>query len=43
MGMIGVQDLPYPQEELTFYEGRNASAGVTWKKCFCKPKVGANL
>ncbi len=37
VGMIGVLDLPYPQGELTVYEGRNASAGVTWQRYFRKP------
>ncbi len=43
VGMIGVLNLPYPQGVLTFYEGCNASAGVTWQRCFCKPKAGASL
>jgi len=40
---IGVQDLPYRQGELTFYEGCNASAGVTWQRGAWKPKADASL
>jgi hypothetical protein len=29
---IGIQDLSYPQGELTFYVRCNAFAGVTWQE-----------